>query len=194
MVAESSGLRAGERKSGSRAGLWFDKLTGALMVGAAVILALLMLAVCWDVMARTLFDRPLAWVLEFTEYGLLYMTFLSTAWVLKKEGHVTSDLLLSALGPRTQAGLNTATSILGAVICMILAVFGAMVSWEKLQSGAFQPTAMQPPDFPIFAVIPLGSLLLAVQFLRRARRWARTWSQARRRAAQTPRVPCNTGR
>ncbi len=190
----SSRQGRGGMRFGSRAGAWFDRLIRALSVAASVILAFLILAVCWDVVARTLFGRPLAWVLEFTEYGLLYMTFLSTAWVLKKEGHVTSDLLLSTLGPGTQAGLNMATSLMGAAVCVLLAVFGALVSWEKLQSGAFQPTAIQPPDFPIFVVIPVGSLLLAIQFLRRARRWARSWSELRRPGAPTPPVSGGAGR
>ncbi len=96
----------------------------------AVILAFLTLAVCWDVIARSVAGKPLVWLLEFTEYGLLFMTFLCTAWVLKNEGHVTSDLLLAALSPKNQAFLNTATSLLGAVICLFLFWFGTVVSWE----------------------------------------------------------------
>ena len=146
----------------------FDHILGAFMFLGAAILAFLMFSVCWDVIARTFAGKPLIWLLEFTEYGLLYMTFLCAAWVLKNEGHVTSDLLLVALSPKNRAFLNTSTSILGAVICLFLAWFGADVSWEKLQGGAYQPTAIQPPDFPIFVIIPIGSFLLFIQFLRRA--------------------------
>ena len=109
--------------------LVFDQILGAFMFLGSAILAFLLLAVCWDVFARTFFGRPLTWVLEFTEYGLLYMTFLCTAWVLKNEGHVISDLLLVGLSPRNQALLNTVTSFMGAVICLILTWFGADVSW-----------------------------------------------------------------
>lgn len=148
--------------------LVFDQILGVFMFLGSAILAFLLLAVCWDVFARTFFGRPLTWVLEFTEYGLLYMTFLCAAWVLKNEGHVISDLVLVGLSQRNQAILNTVTSFLGAVICLVLAWFGADVSWEKLQSDAFQPTAIQPPDFPIFVIIPVGCFLLFIQFLRRA--------------------------
>lgn len=148
--------------------LVFDQILGVFMFLGSAILAFLLLAVCWDVFARTFFGRPLTWVLEFTEYGLLYMTFLCAAWVLKNEGHVISDLVLVGLSQRNQAFLNTVTSFVGAVVCLILTWFGADVSWEKLQSGAFQPTAIQPPDFPIFVIIPVGCFLLFIQFLRRA--------------------------
>ena len=164
----------------SKLSLIFDRVLSALMFLGAVILAFLMLAVCWDVVARTAAGAPLIWLLEFTEYGLLYMTFLCAAWVLKSDAHVTSDLLLVSLSPKRQALLNTITSIIGAVICMVLAWFGAVVSLEKLQSGAYQPTAIQPPDFPIFVIIPIGFFLLFIQFLRRAHANLVKWREAKK--------------
>jgi TRAP-type C4-dicarboxylate transport system permease small subunit len=162
----------------NKTSLVFDHILEVFMFLGAAILAFLMLAVCWDVIGRTFAGKPLTWVLEFTEYGLLYMTFLCTAWVLKNEGHVTSDLLLVSLSPKNKALMNTVTSILGAVICLFVAWFGSDVSWEKLQSGAFQPTAIEPPDFPIFVIIPVGSFLLFIQFLRRAYKNLWNWRTA----------------
>lgn len=161
----------------TKASSFFDRILGVLLFLGAAILAFLLLAVCWDVIARTVAGEPLAWVLEFTEYGLLYMTFLCAAWVLKNEGHVTNDLFFATLSPKNQALLNAATSVLGAVICLVLTWFGAVVSWEKLQNGAYQPTAIEPPDFPIFVIIPLGCLLLSIQFLRRAYNHLQKWKK-----------------
>lgn len=156
----------------------FDYFLSGLMTLGAVILAFLMLAVCWDVIARTAAGKPLIWLLEFTEYGLLYITFLCTAWVLNNEAHVTSDLLLVSLNLKHQALLNAITSILGAAICFVLFWFGVAVSWEKLQNGAYQPTAIQPPDFPIYIIIPIGFFLLFVQFLRRTLKNLKNWKAA----------------
>jgi TRAP-type C4-dicarboxylate transport system permease small subunit len=155
----------------------FDYFLSLLMTLGAVILAFLLFSVCWDVIIRTAAGKPLIWLLEFTEYGLLYMTFLCTAWVLKNEAHVSSDLLLVTLSPKRQALINSATSFLGAAICLVLTWFGADVCWEKLQSGAYQPTAIQPPDFPIFIIIPIGFFLLFVQFLRRAHKNVLIWRE-----------------
>ena len=157
----------------------FDRILDTFMLLGAAILAFLMIAVCWDVIARTFAGRPLTWVLEFTEYGLLYMTFLCAAWVLKHEAHVTNDVFVTRLSPKNRASFTAVTSILGAVICLILTWFGGHVSWEKLQSGAYQPTPIEPPDFPIFVIIPIGSFLLALQFLRRAHKHLEKWKAAR---------------
>jgi len=156
----------------------FDRILGVFMFLAAAIVAFLMIAVCWDVIARTFAGKPLTWVLEFTEYGLLYMTFLSTAWLLKNEGHVANDLFFTRLSLKNQVLFNAVTSILGVIICLFLTWFGAAVSWEKLQSGAYQPTPIETPDFPIFVIIPIGSLLLSIQFIRRAHKNLVKWKEA----------------
>ncbi len=153
----------------------FDRILGVFFFLGAIILAFIMLAVCWDVIARAVANKPLPWVLEFSEYSLLFMCFLCAAWVLRNNGHVISDLLLVRLNPKKQAFLNTLTSILGAVICAILTGFGTYVSLEKLWAGSFQPTAIKPPDFPLFIIIPIGCSLLSIQFLRRAFDHYRIW-------------------
>jgi TRAP-type C4-dicarboxylate transport system permease small subunit len=146
----------------------FDRILGIFFFLGAIILAFILLAVCWDVIARAVANKPLSWVLEFSEYSLLFMCFLCAAWVLRNNGHVISDLLLVRLSPKKQAFLNTLTSILGAVICVILTGFGTYISLDKLWAGSFLPTTIKPPDFPLFMIIPKGSFLLTIQFLRRA--------------------------
>jgi len=158
-----------------KAGHAFDRFLGILVYVASAILSFILFAVCWDVIARAIAGSPLPWVLEFTEYSLLYITFLCSPWVLKNEGHVNSDLLLIALRKDKRAFLNCVTSIIGAAICTVITYFGLIVSLEKLESGSFQPTAMMPPDFPLFIIIPTGFFLLLVQFIRRARRHFSEW-------------------
>jgi TRAP-type C4-dicarboxylate transport system permease small subunit len=157
----------------------FDRILDGFFFLGAIILAFIMLSVCWDVIARAVANKPLPWVLEFSEYSLLYMCFLCTAWVLRNNGHVISDLLLVRLHPKKQAFMNTATSILGALICLVLTIFGTYVSLEKLWAGSFQPSTIRPPDFPLFIIIPIGCALLTIQFLRRATRNYGIWKNGK---------------
>jgi C4-dicarboxylate transporter, DctQ subunit len=156
----------------------FDLVLDVFMFLAAAIIGFLMIAVCWDVLARAFAGKPVIWVLEFTEYGLLYITFLSGGWLLKNEGHVNNDLLLARLSTKNGFLLNTMTSVLGMIICLLITWFGAAVSLEKLQSGAYQPTPVETPDFPIFVIIPVGFFLLSIQFLRRGHRNLVQWKEA----------------
>jgi TRAP-type C4-dicarboxylate transport system permease small subunit len=136
-----------------------------------LILILMMLVVCWEVVSRYFMGRGTVWVIEFSEYALLYITFLGTAWVLKRGGHVEMDLMTVRLKTRTQAVIKGAVSILGAFLCFVFTWFGSVVALEHLARGMHQPTLVGPPDFPLLAVIPLGFFLLGVQFLRRAHRF-----------------------
>jgi C4-dicarboxylate transporter DctQ subunit len=148
----------------------FDWLLKLLANAGMVLLSLLMLAVCWEVFSRYYLGRGTAWVLEFSEYSILFMTFLGTAWLLRKDGHVEMDIVVKALQPKTQRVLKATTSIVCALVCLLLTWSGTEVSLDYLQRGLHRPTLIAPPYFPLFVIIPTGFFLLFIQFLRRAHR------------------------
>ena len=126
-----------------------------------------MLAVGAEVVMRYFFNRPLLWVVEVTGLTLLYITFLVAAWVLRREQHVKMDMVLSRLSPRTQAILNIITSTLSAVIFLAITWYGAWATWEHFKAGYYTSTTMEIPYVYVLIIIPIGSLLLFIQFLRR---------------------------
>ena len=147
----------------------FDSILKLLANAGMVLLFLMMASVCWEVFSRYFLGRGTVWVIEFSEYAILYMTFLGTAWLLAEDGHVEMDIVVNYLAPGTQRILKSATSVICAAVCLALAWSGTGVALDHLQRGLHQPTLVAPPDFPLFAVIPTGFFLLSVQFIRRAR-------------------------
>ena len=133
------------------------------------------LSVCFDVAMRFLVNRPQLWVLEIAEYILLGVTFLGAAYVLREEGHVKVEMVLSRLKPKTQAIVNAGTSIVGAIACLTLVRYSAQVTWELFRTGAYTNTPLEAPKFPLFAVIALGCFLFCLQFLIRAHKYIRSW-------------------
>ena len=148
-----------------------DRIIGFLASLAACLIIFVMLAIGVDVVMRYFFGSPMLWVQEIAEYNLVYMTFLATAWLLGKEGHVKLDVFLNQLGPRIQLIFNVITSFVGAIICAILTWFGAEVVWEFFQKDTYEATILEPKSYYLYAVIPLGTFLLFFQFLRRAFRY-----------------------
>ena len=146
----------------------FDRSVGILAFLGIVLVVFMIFGVSTDVILRYFFSRPIHWMLEVTAYSLLWMTFLGVAWVLKGEGHVKVDLVLKRLNPKTQAMLTIITSLMGAIIFLVITWYGAKVTWEHLQTGYFLSTLLRPPKWPILAIIPIGSFFLFIQFLRRA--------------------------
>lgn len=153
----------------------FDRTISLLAFLAAILLILIMLSVSAEVFMRQSLARPIVGVLEITEISLLFITFLGAAWVLKIDKHVKIDLLLNRLNPRAQALLNMITSILCTIGCLIITWYGVRVTWDYFRSGYYFSTPLETPQFVILCVIPIGSFLLVIQFLRRTYEYLEGW-------------------
>jgi TRAP-type C4-dicarboxylate transport system permease small subunit len=140
---------------------------------AALILVLVTVSVDFEVVMRYVFNSPTAWVFDFSEYAIVFILFLSTAWVLSEEGHVKIDLLVKTFSPKTQRVVNIVTSIVGAVACAIFFGYALWVIFDIFQAGDLLWRATIVPKGPIWMIMPIGSFLLTLQFARRAWFYAR---------------------
>ena len=152
----------------AKIGSILDKIIKFFSFLAGVILAFILLSVCLEVLMRYFLNRPLQWVVELTEYALLFITFLGTAWLLKREGHIKVDVFLTLFSPKAQAGLKIFSSLIGIIVSFALAWYGFEVSWEHFKDGIYNITVLEFPKAPLLAIIPIGSLILLFQFIRRA--------------------------
>jgi len=153
----------------------FDRIMRALFTLACVVLVFTLLSVSYEIMMRYFLSRPQIWVVECASYGLVFITFLSTVWVLKNERHVKMSWLLDRLNPRNQALLNIITSILGAIVWLVIAWYAGQLTWSMYLEGAKIDTALEPFKAPLVAIIPIGSFLLSIQLLRQAYGYLRNW-------------------
>jgi TRAP-type C4-dicarboxylate transport system permease small subunit len=150
-----------------KAGNCFDKVIDALATLAGVLIMLTVFLVCGDISIKLTFGRSLPWVAEIVEHSLLWLTFLGTTWVLKRNRHIKMDMVVDQLNPRHQSFLNLITSFLGAIVCLIIAWYSARVTWQHFQSGYKLLTIMDTPSALINFIIPVGFFLLTIQFVRR---------------------------
>ena len=102
------------------------------------------------------------------EYALLYITFTGTAWVLKRDSHVKIDVLYAVLRPKQINMLEFVSSIIGIFVCAVLTYYGTVVTWDHFQRGVYNPTLMEFPKGPLLMIIPIGTFLLMIQFIRKA--------------------------
>ena len=149
----------------TKANTTFDYIIYIFAIFAALLLAFIMLSVCSDVVMRYFLSKPMMWVTEVTEYCLLWITFLGTAWVLRREGHVVMDLAIGQLKPEARATVSIITSVIGAAVCLLLTWYGVKVTLDVFHRNLLLSTILTPPAFILFAIIPVGSLLLSIQFI-----------------------------
>jgi len=159
----------------SKASRIFDHILNAVVVIAGIILIYMMLSVCVDVVMRYFFNMPTIWVVEIAAYCLLFITFLVAAWVLKREGHVKIELLLDRMRPGGQNLLNGITSIIAAIIFLLITWYGAKITWNLYQTNFIVNTVLMPPKFVIMFIIPLGTFLFSIQLVRRACNFLANW-------------------
>ncbi len=153
----------------------FDRINSLFAAMVGLILLWLMLCVSYTVVIRYIWGETIPWLFEIWEYSLLWIPFLGAAWLLQREGHVNMDFVVIRLKPRTQAALNTITSLLGAILFLAVTWYGTEATWETFQSVYRVPGILYPPFGPILMIIPIGSSLLFVQFWRRSYRHYRLW-------------------
>jgi len=145
----------------------FDRILSAMAVFAGFLVIFIMLGVCGEVISTVFIGRSLPWMTEIVNYCLLWITFLVAAWVLKNDGHIKMDIVLTRLSIRNTALLDVFTSIIGAIICLVIAWFSARVTWQNFQTGSVIPIYLYVPAAFVNFIIPVGYLLLFIQFLRR---------------------------
>ncbi len=156
----------------------FLDLLNNIMAGiAATMVIFMMLAISYSVVMRYLFNRPIAWIVEISSYLMLYITFLGTAWLLRREGHVEIDLFTGGMKPRTKTRLRAVTSIGGAVVGFVLAWKGSLVTVDYFKRGVMAMDILNTPQYLLMAIIPIGGFLLMIEFILRIFRFGRIDSQ-----------------
>ncbi|RLB05180.1 MAG: hypothetical protein DRG83_03105 [Deltaproteobacteria bacterium] len=145
----------------------FDRTLDLGISISAILIFFSWCVICFEVVMRQFFNRPQVWVVEVVEYMMLYSLFLGAAWVLREEEHIKVDLVLNLLKPEGRALVTAINSVLGAIVCLILTWYGTKVTWVHYREGLITFTAMLLPKWPFLMVIPFGSFLLFIQFVRR---------------------------
>lgn len=157
----------------------FDRILGFLVAFSCILLSFVTISVCLEVVLRYFFNRPQVWVIELSEYSLLYITFLGAAWVLKSEGHVRVDLVTATLGSKGRAICSFMSFLVCLTVSIVLVVYGTRVTWAHFAKGIYNPTILEFPKSAVLLVIPVGGITLAIQSLRGALQSLRSIRESR---------------
>ena len=155
------------KREGSRKGsLIFDYLITALAVVAGALLLGMVLIISYNVLMRYFIGKPPVWTTEMTEWILLYATFLAAAWVLKEDGHVKIDIIVMRLSQKKQYVLSFIVCILGILTCGFLAYHGFIATYSLFKRDVIMMGMILMPKYILVGIIPLGILLVFIQFIR----------------------------
>ena len=147
---------------------FFDRLSDLMAALAGVILVFITAAVCYTIGMRFLFRQTTIWIIPMTEYALLWIVFLGTTWLLREGGHITTDVVYVHLNKKTKGYLDSIMSVIGGLTCALLVYLGVVHMYDCMIHGVTDVRAITVPKSAIFIIIPIGSILLTIQFFRTA--------------------------
>ncbi|MDR3271807.1 MAG: TRAP transporter small permease subunit [Peptococcaceae bacterium] len=147
----------------------FDWVVNAGFYIASALMGFITVLVTLNVLLRFAFNYDIAWVLEVTEYSLVFIAILASAYVLRVEQHISIDTILLLLKKRLSSLVNGFMSLVGVAICGIFCLGSALLTYQEYTNGIIMANKiLQIPRYWLVLVLPVGFFLLTIQFILRA--------------------------
>ena len=146
---------------------FLDKVCGFFAVLSALLLVFITFSIGYSIFTRQVGISSPIWIVQFNEYSLLWITFLATAWLLSRDKHVSIQLLTNFLGTKGNWVLNLLHHLVGIILCSIYLWYSFSTTKDHLVRHVMDTQAIDVSKGLIIAVIPLGFLLLLLQFLKK---------------------------
>jgi C4-dicarboxylate transporter DctQ subunit len=144
----------------------YDKFTTITFYFSAFLILFLALSIGLNVLMRRVFGQPIDWVLDAGQYILVFVTFLAAPRIMRDDGHVRMTLVLEKLSPNGRNVLNLITSIIGLVICLVVAIYTSQSTWHHYVTGGVIRENIVMFQWQLFIIIPVGYSMLFVEYIR----------------------------
>ncbi|MCC6009345.1 MAG: TRAP transporter small permease [Rhodobacteraceae bacterium] len=142
----------------------------ALGMVAGAVIGAMALTISAEVILRAFGYRGFGWTLEMAEYGLLVVGFLAAPWVLRHGDHIRVDVVLRSVNEVWFGRLIVLANVIAGATCVVLAWYGAQAAFEAWGRGSLLFKHFRMPQWIILSIMPLGTALLAWEFLARSLR------------------------
>jgi len=132
-------------------------------IGAGVIALMMMLTVA-DIIGRRFLSKPVSGTYELSEFLLVIVVFFSIAHCEFLKGHITVDLAVSRLQPKTQ-------DIVNSIMYLFFLVMFCLLTWQlylhgmKVWRNGLESGILGVPVSPFVFVAALGCCLLSLVVL-----------------------------
>lgn len=136
-------------------------------MGKVIVLILLPLIgiICYEVVARFVFNRPTVWAHETASLVFGVYVVLLGAYTLLHEQHVRVDILWARLLPRRKAIWDLATSVFGFIFIVSLFWFSAREAWHSVEIREISITVFGPPLYPSKIILAIAAFLFLLQMI-----------------------------
>lgn len=136
----------------------FEKFVACASVSVMAILVFV------NVIARFVFNSPLAVADEMSCYLFVLMSFMGTAIAARRKAHLGLTIVTDKLSPSAARKVQVLMYLIAAVFCLLIVVFGVEMVMSQYTLG--QETAtMQWPEWIYGLFVPVGAAFALLAFL-----------------------------
>jgi TRAP-type mannitol/chloroaromatic compound transport system permease small subunit len=129
----------------------------------ALSIFVVVLAVLYEVFARTTFGQATIWSNETTIYLSAAAYVIGGGYALAHRRHVRIDVIFNRLSPGTRAKLDLFTFIFFFIYVGALIWVGSTLAWTSFLQGEGTGTPWNPRIWPVKFAIPVAGVLLLLQ-------------------------------
>lgn len=127
-----------------------------------VLMALLVMDVCWQVLTRFALEKPSAFTEEIARFMLIWISFLGAALAYRKNMHLGLDIMTRSLTGAKKVIAEIVSHACVLVFALVLILFGG---YSLVELTALLPQYSPSLGIPVayvYAFIPLSGLLFAL--------------------------------
>ena len=138
-----------------------EKIVKWLEKTLALLMALLVLDVIWQVVTRFLLNNPSSFTDELARFLLIWLGLLGAALVSGHKMHLAIDLLSDRIrSPQIQKYLAIFIDAVVVIASLSIMVFGGSKLVYTIWSLGQTSTALQVPLSVVYTIIPISGLLI----------------------------------
>lgn len=145
-----------------------DLLVRALAGFAALMVLLMLYMTVGDVVSRWLGFGSWVSSLPIVEFSLLYFAIFSAPYLVRLKAHVAIDSFIKFAPPAVQRVALVMVLAISSLACLICAVISVQMLDEAVATGELVMGGIDLPFWLIAAPMPLGYLVIAIEFARMA--------------------------
>lgn len=144
-----------------------DAFSTALGRAVSLLIFVMIAIIAIEVVSRYFFNRPTAWVQDFSGWLQVAYIFLGAPFALRRGYFVRVDVLYDRFSPRLKALVDvTLSTVLFACFAAVLVWKGVDFAHQSYRMGEVSSSGMWAgPVYPAKFLVPIGAALLSLAWI-----------------------------
>lgn len=133
--------------------------------GSSILVIGMMLLTSSDIIMRYVFNNPIVFAYEVTEFMLVCFIMFSVAYVQQKHGHIALEFLYEKISPKRRLLLDILSLTAGFLMFLAITCGSAALAWQSWLLREFSAGMVRLPVYPFKFVIVVGAGIMCIRLL-----------------------------